>query len=334
MGVLRARFLAGIAALGVLLGAAAGDDVREVVFDGCAVRFRRADAALAQQVGRGVGAILKDLNSRLGVHFRERVRVRLAVSEEEFRAELGGRAPEWILAAAMLERREIVVRADRLDFTPADSIWPTLRHELCHLALHEAERGQAQGLPVWFHEGVACYLSGRSLFTDWRVLETAAAQGALIPLDRLREGFPTDESLARLAYLQSEGFVRFVAAERSGDAIRWILDAYRESGSFDAAVERATGESLASLERRWRERGRSRFPWLKTLWQATTLFGVLAVATVAAYAIRRARARRTRLEWEREDWRLGRDVQVVAGEHDEDHDAPDGTDDDEDAPWR
>lgn len=284
---------------------AQGAELTETVIGACTVCHHRGHAALARQVGVSVGAILTELNGLLGVPFREPVRVRLTVSLDEFREHIGSRVPEWSLAVARMDRNEVVVRADRLGLTLADSVVSTLRHELCHLALHGVERGKARRLPLWFHEGVACYLSGQNLFTDWRTFDVAAAHGALLPLASLRDGYPRDRASVALAYLQSEDFVRFLATERSRDAIRWIVDVYQKTGDFEQAVARATGEDLASLEQRWRLRYVRRFPWLHTLWKGTTLFGVLAVATMIAYGIRRVRARRLQLRWEQEDWRMG-----------------------------
>ena len=317
--------------LSVLLAAgvsAARPKLRHVAFEGCRVTFHTGDAVLASQVGRSVSSLLIGLNRRLGVSFRDPVHVRLIGGEADFRQHLGPRTPEWLLAVALLERNEVLVRADLIDTNPGNALVPTLRHELCHLALHVAERAARGSLPTWFHEGVACHVSGLSLFTDWTPFDIAAAQNTLIPFARLGHGFPADRDAARLAYLQSEAFVRFVTRERSEDVIRWVLDAYAREGDFEAAVEQAAGESLASFETRWRERFRSRAPsWLRLAWRATTLFAVLALATIAAYWVRRRRARRVRTAWDQEDWRLGQYLQEAERAYEDD------ADEEEPEPW-
>lgn len=297
-----------LAACALVAAATASDatDWRAIEVEACDVRYHRGHAALARQVARSTGAILTRLNTDLGLALRRSVRVWLTATDEEYRRRVGVGAPAWSSAMALLDRGEVVVRAERLGAALPGTLTETLRHELCHLVLHEAERGFEQGLPLWFHEGVATYLSGARHFQDGRPFILAAAQGALIPLRRLRSGFPRRRDAARLAYLQSEDFIAFVVGEHSRSSLRWWLDAYRRTGDFEAAAREALGESLASLEHRWRERYRARFPWLRILWEATTLFGALAMATVLVYLVRRARARRIRLEWEREDWRLGR----------------------------
>ena len=58
----------------------------------------------------------------------------------------GGRAPEWGAAIAIPETRTIAIRADGTELSRI------LRHELAHLALHQAVRVP---IPLWFDEGYA-----------------------------------------------------------------------------------------------------------------------------------------------------------------------------------
>ena len=312
------------------LAVSASDDagLRELRTEGCRVAYHRGNAALARRVGRATTGILRELNEDLGIHFRRPVRVWLTVTGEEFRERTRPGAPEWASAMALLDRNEIVVRAELVGTSLANHIILTMRHELCHLALRQAEKDAKARLPLWFHEGVATHLSGASLFQNPGPFYVAAVQGALIPLSELEFAFPRERSRAELAYLQCEAFIRFVAEEYSPRALRWWIDAFTASGDLDAAAREALGEDLRSLESRWRERHLKRFPWLHILWQATTLFGALAVAVIIVYFIRRARARKLRLRWEREDWRLG----GACGDNG-DWDGPDDSEDEDKPEW-
>ena len=62
-----------------------------------------------------------------------------------------GRAPSWGAAIAVPGARTILLRADEGDLSR------TLRHELAHLALHEAV---AVRVPLWFDEGYASWAAG------------------------------------------------------------------------------------------------------------------------------------------------------------------------------
>ena len=60
--------------------------------------------------------------------------------------------PGWIVGLAFGER-DIVIFPGRVLTYPYDSLESVVRHEMTHLALNAAARGQE--LPRWFHEGVA-----------------------------------------------------------------------------------------------------------------------------------------------------------------------------------
>jgi hypothetical protein len=62
-----------------------------------------------------------------------------------------GRAPAWGAAVALPGARVILLRAD------AEDIYATLRHELAHLALHQAVPLR---VPLWFDEGYAARAAG------------------------------------------------------------------------------------------------------------------------------------------------------------------------------
>jgi hypothetical protein len=87
---------------------------------------------------------------------RARVLVGVAPDARTFRAWGGAGAPEWGAALAFPHRRLIVMQGRA---APSDAGDPraVLRHELAHLALHEA-LGDLP--PRWFDEGYASYAAG------------------------------------------------------------------------------------------------------------------------------------------------------------------------------
>ncbi len=291
----------------VLCGASlAQGEWREAAGARCVVMYHEGAARKAFEVVETVGAALRGLEAELGVTPARPPKVWLTAGVEEFRRLAGTDMPEWPAAAALLDRNEVVARLEMADLSPGGAMARILRHELCHLCLAEAERGRGERLPIWFHEGVATYFSGARLFADRKAFRVAAAQDALIPLADLRTSFPRDEAKAELAYLESEDFIGFLVAGHGRAGLRWWVDAFRRGASFEDAARAALGEPLSVLEARWRKAGVWRFPWLAVIWEGVTLFGVLAVGTVGVFFVVRARARRRRLEWEREEWLLGR----------------------------
>jgi hypothetical protein len=243
----------------------------------------------------------------LGIPPAQPVRVALARGREEFNRLCGERMPDWALAAALPQKDTIVVDAPRATPATANDMDLAIFHEAVHLALARAEGKRADRLPRWFHEGVANWITGqRYLRADRGMFDDAAAHGALIPLDRISSTWPAAAAEADLAYLESEAFVAHIAAARSPEALRWILDRYRSGEDFEKAFSVALGVSRAEMEKRWAGSLRRRFPWLGTLARAITFWGALALCTVGVFLIVRWRAKRQQRRWEKEEraWSL------------------------------
>src|SRR5215216_5768029 len=87
-----------------------------------------------------------------------------------------GRAPLWGAAVALPGARVILLRAD------AGDIYATLRHELAHLALHQAVPVR---VPLWFDEGYAAWAAGEWERLGTLELNLAVVRGALPTLTGL-----------------------------------------------------------------------------------------------------------------------------------------------------
>lgn len=295
--------LSAVATLFLMGGASAhAGEMLELSSGRVEAEYHAGDAGLARRSAAAVEFACERIAADLGVRFEGPVRVSVVRGQEEFDRACAREMPAWALAAALPGRGRIVVNAVGVTPATGNDLNLTIFHETVHLALSTLERGRAESLPLWFHEGVATWLSGQShVRVDRSAFALAANQGALIPLDRLTRAFPQGREAASLAYQQSAAFVAHLAETRSPESLRWILDRYREGESFEAAFRTALGMSRSEAETRWRESYRRRFPWLRTLWQITSLMGVMAIATVLTYVIVRRRARRQHRAWEREE---------------------------------
>ena len=264
------------------------------------VAYHPGDIRLARHAGEAAQYGSERIARWLGIALETPVAVFLARGREEFNRMCGASMQPWALAAASRRKRCIVVDAALVVPASANDMGLAIIHEITHLALFQVEENQP--LPLWFHEGVATWLSQRRhVLTDRRDFNLAAAQGALIPLERLERTFPDTQSEAALAYLQSEAFVGHLVATCSAESLRWILDRYTHGEPFEQAFANALGISRARMEKRWRRSFKSGFPWLRVIWHATTLFGVLALMTIVAFVIVRLRARRQHQRWKEEE---------------------------------
>ena len=285
------------------------------------VDYLPGDARLARQAADAVEKACGRIARELGAPCPRPIRVGVVRGRDGLNRHAGRHMRGWVLAAAFPDRDTIVVDARRATPVTANDMRLVIAHETVHLALARTEEGREDRLPLWFHEGVATWFSGqRYVHLSRRTFDLAAAQGALIPLDDLAQRFPDDATEAALAYLESEAFIVHIVATYPPEALRWVLDRYRQGEAFETAFRNALGVSRAALENRWAHSLRKRFPWMRLLWEATTLFGVLAIVTILIYLIVRRRGRRQHRLWEEEE----RLWTVVTAEDKDDEPGDDG----------
>jgi len=298
-GILLTTFLAFVLPAA---GAAAPAELETLRAGVVVIRYHATDARAAQQVAETAREALQQMRDKLGIALRPTVEVVLARGTAEFKESAGEAVPEWALGIARTTEGRVVIDMSRTSgFDLSNDLLLTFCHELCHIALGQVEREAHAGFPVWFHEGVAIWLSGYRLGIDRRPFLDAAGAGRLMPLAELRDGFPAKAREAELAYLEAEDFVGFLVEKGGEDPLARIIDAFAAGKSFDDAVAHAVGESLHALEAEWAEALRVRHPFFAMLLRHLSLFGILAVATVLIFFLVRARARRKKKAWEEEE---------------------------------
>jgi len=260
------------------------------------------EVALADRAAAIIRTASQTLAAELGMPPPEEITLVVVRGHAAFERECGNSMPEWSIAAALPDRDALVVDAAQVSpATPAD-LRVTLMHEMVHLFLFRIERERAGRLPLWFHEGLAQYLSGQPLFPAGReAFLLAASTGRLIPFDSLDREFPTAPDEARLAYLQSEAFVSHVAQRTGKAAFARLLQFYRQGGSFDDAFAAAFGSTRAEMESKWSRGLRRALPSWRFLAHPSAVLVLMALLTIAAFAVVAHRAKRQEKLWEREE---------------------------------
>ncbi len=222
----------------------------------------------------------------LGVDGRP-IRIILASSRERFDSLTAGRVPEWGVGAAFPGTNTVVLRL-------TGDVRQVLRHELAHLALHQAVRR----VPLWFDEGYASLAAG-----EWGRLEALRVNWAL--LAGRRPSLPQiDADLRGQAAHAGAGYAlamtTVVLLERLGGdrGLEPLLTNLVETRNLDAALRRTHQITLDQFETLWQTEIRKRYGWalffgsLSMFW---TAFGVLIVG-LWIWRARRNRARRAALD--------------------------------------
>ena len=221
---------------------------------------------------------------------RPRARVTLAIAADarQFREWIGPNVPEWGSAVAFPEQNRIVMQGRRAGSRAGDP-FEVLRHELAHLALHEA---LGDLTPRWFDEGYASYAA-----SEWSREDALRTNVALVirgtpTLKELERWFGGGTARAEAAYALSYRAVAELAELDAQRGLTVLLSEWARTGSLDTAIRNAYGLTLAGFESRWRSRTRRRYGGLAVLADLTLGASLMLVVVFPLYLARRRRDRR------------------------------------------
>ncbi len=256
----------------------------------------------------------------------------LAERAEEFRAELG----EMLGAAVLTDVHIRIARTpgEMADLAPVGSPFPkyaagvaysglglvlltvhplhpnshhdlieVYRHELAHVALHDALDGRR--VPRWFNEGFAVFASGEASAVRLQSLWTATVADDLIGLRELERSFPAEPARASVAYAEAADIVRYLLRTQDRDRFSQLLGRLRgDRGSkqtFESALRDSYGLDLAMLEYEWRQDVAKRY----TFWPIIFSGSIVWVGMIGLFAVawrkRRKRSKETLDRWEQEE---------------------------------
>jgi hypothetical protein len=206
-------------------------------------------------------------------------------------------------AYAVPESNLIVIDQSKMTVSPF-TIEVTLKHELCHLALHDHLKGQ--DIPKWLEEGVCVWVSQgiAEIMMDQKrsLLNEALLAGRVIPLRSLSRGFPGDRASLPLAYEESKSIVSYIIETQGLERILETLRGVQQGQPWEEAIQGALEISFDELERRWAESLKKRLTWytyvINNLYEI--LFFVAAVLAICG-AWRVLRKKRAYMKSEEEE---------------------------------
>jgi hypothetical protein len=188
--------------------------------------------------------------------------------------------------------RTILLRADRGD------LYTTLRHELAHLALHQAVEVR---VPLWFNEGYASWAAGEWGRLGALELNLAVVRGAVPDLRSLDGALRSSATTADAAYALAVSAVTELAGRNPSRSLTPLLSRLAAGEDFEASVLATTGLTLNQFDIEWRRRLKRRYS-LATWLLAGGGWGIVALSVWALIRVRRRadRARRAALDqgWE------------------------------------
>jgi hypothetical protein len=185
-------------------------------------------------------------------------------------------------------------------------MYATLRHELAHLALHDAVRVR---VPLWFDEGYASWAAaewGRLATLD---LNLAVARGAIPDLGSLDGALRGSAGSAGPAYALAASAVVELARRNPSGSLTPLMERLAAGQEFAPSVRATTGLTMAQFEAEWRRAIRKRYS-LVTWLAAGGGWGVVALGIWGLIRLRRRRDRERRAALD-VGWVVPEDVEAV-----------------------
>ncbi|MGA7874789.1 MAG: hypothetical protein WCA08_03935 [Desulfoferrobacter sp.] len=192
--------------------------------------------------------IKTEVEGSLGLRLQSRPTLKLVENPTEFEKMSGS---PYIAAFAVPHKSLIVMRTSPADLSNLLLLNDTLKHELCHLVLHENITGS--NLPKWLDEGVCQWVSG--------TIGEFLVQGNFAPMDFNRDEiplatlsgrFPDERRKLALAYWQSRTFVQYLSAHYGRKSVISILQSLKAGEDIDSALASNLNRTLKTLESSWR----------------------------------------------------------------------------------
>jgi hypothetical protein len=146
--------------------------------------------------------------------------------------------------------RTILLRADQGD------VYRTLRHELAHLALHQAVRVR---VPLWFDEGYASWAAGEWDRLYGLELNLAVVRGTIPNLRALDGALRGSATSADAAYALAVSAVTELARRNPSGSLEPLMSRLVDGDDFENAVLATTGLTVARFETEWRRAVRRRY---------------------------------------------------------------------------
>lgn len=218
---------------------------------------------------------------------RQPVHVALAPDARSFRQWIGPTVPEWGAAVAFPAARRIVMQGRRSG-SDAGNPFEVLRHELAHLALHEA-LGDLP--PRWFDEGYAAYAAGERAREEILAANFALALRGVPTLDELDELFEGGSARAQTGYALGYRAVSDIAALDPQRGLSLFFAEWKVRRTFDGALRAAYGTTQASFEEDFVRRTRLRYGLLSVFVDTSLGLALFMGLVLPLYFMRRRRNR-------------------------------------------
>ena len=233
-------------------------------------------------------------------------KIEIWICDTEAQFQLAVHAPihDWAIGCAFPLSRRIFIQNPRVIIERKFQLSQIVRHEIVHVVFGQRTQKAVEGIPLWFVEGIAMYLSEEWTPNHHNLLLKHIFSNSIISLSELASAFPRSETLAQLAYAESLNAVAWLVELRGIDTL-WELIALLESGDdLNTAYQQAIGWNLNTFDLEWRESLSRRYHKAAIFANPYILWGVITTIFVLIFLYRRQRLRQRLVELNREESKI------------------------------
>lgn len=214
-----------------------------------------------------------------------KILVALAPDAQRFRDWVGPYAPEWGAAVAFPYSNRIIMQGSSAGADAGNPL-ETFRHELAHLALHEAMGNLP---PRWFDEGYASWAAHEWSREDLLATNIGLAWRGMPTLAELDTRFEGGSSSAQEAYALAYRAVADLSALGGDRGLEPLLTEWKKQRSLEKAIRLTYGITLTTFEEQWRSRTRRRYGMLALVSNLALAGALLGLLLLPLYLARRRR---------------------------------------------
>ncbi len=229
-----------------------------LITEQASIFYDNALSSVARETAEKLPSIIKELEKSIGLKTNSSPMIFLIKGSKNFQQITGS---DLIVAYAVPGRNSIFIDTSRV-FSKPFSLETTLKHELCHMLLHQ--HIESTNLPRWFDEGVCQWVSGGISeivsFQDSSILEKAILSDNLFSIHDLHR-FPGERNSILLAYQQSKSFIEYISEKYGDNILKEVIGNLSSGKNVNESFKEVISINLNELERNWQKSLRKKHSW-------------------------------------------------------------------------
>jgi hypothetical protein len=268
-----------------------GQTLYQAVWKNYTVIAAVEDSSIARSVSEQIRNINQEYQAFFTRQLNGTILIQLTRSVSEYEKMTGNAAPDWSGAVAFRDEQRIIIRPESP--SAVSHYKELLRHEIAHLYL------QGTYLPLWIEEGVAMYLSGKTI-SWWEHIRigNSVSSDNIISLSEIDYLLSFGYAKAKLAYLQSLTAVHYIIALYGVEGLQQLIAAADTKQTVNVLFLKGLQTDFDSFERDYIQFLEKRYRYMFMLQFEYLLLFLMVLLVLLAYLRIKIRNRRIVARWE------------------------------------